>query len=205
MARYTGPKHKLARREGVNILDKTSASLIRRLNIRPGVHGKKIRRRLSEFGQQLREKQKLKAVYGLLEKNLVRVIKTIQKSKKAGKKGEMQEMLVSSLEVRLDNIVFRLGFAKTRAMARQLVTHGHIVVNDKKVNIPSYQVKIDDVVTLLVKMQNNPVVVELFKEKENILPFLKRMGTSGKLLRLPTREDLEVPFNTQLIVEYYSR
>lgn len=200
MGRYTGPKHKLARREGLNVLDKTSASLTRRLNIPPGVHGKKRKRRLSEYGIQLREKQKAKAIYGILEKQFKRLINKVQK-----KKGETGEMLISLLETRLDNIVYRLGFAKTRFQARQFITHGHVLVNEKKVNIPSYQVKENEVISLSQKLQNNPLVLELFKEKKDVLPFLKSMGASGKLLRMPKREDAETPFNTQLIIEYYSR
>lgn len=200
MARYTGPKHKLARREGINVLDKTSASLTRRLNIPPGVHGRKRRKRLSEYGVQLREKQKAKAIYGILEKQFKRLIEAVQK-----KRGETGEMLISLLETRLDNIIYRLGFAKTRFQARQFVTHGHILVNEKKVNIPSYQVKEGDVISLSKKLQKNPVVLEFLKEKKDVLAFLKRIGTSGKLVRMPKREDVEVPFNTQLIVEYYSR
>src|SRR5581483_10041525 len=114
MARYTGPKHKLARREGVNILDKTSASLQRRLNVPPGIHGRKRTKRLSEYGEQLREKQKLKAMYGLLEKQLVKMVNLLEHIK-----GDTGEQLVSLLETRLDNIVYRLGFAKTRFQARQ--------------------------------------------------------------------------------------
>ncbi|MDP3726888.1 MAG: 30S ribosomal protein S4 [bacterium] len=200
MARYTGPKHKLARREGLNVLDKSSASLKRRLNIPPGVHGRKRKKRLSEYGIQLREKQKAKVIYGILEKQFKRLINKVQK-----KRGETGELLISLLETRLDNIVYRLGFAKTRFQARQFVTHGHILVNEEKLNIPSYQVKENDVISLSKKLQKNPVILDFLKEKKDVLPFLKRMGTSGKLLRMPKREDAEVPFNTQLIVEYYSR
>lgn len=200
MARYRGPKHRLARREGVNILDKTSASLQRRLNIPPGVHGRRRRRSLSEYGQQLREKQKAKAIYGLLERQLKRKVLDVQ-----SKKGETVELLLSLLETRLDNIVYRLGFAKTRFQARQFVTHGHVLVNEKKVTIPSYQVKRNDIVSLSPKLQKNPAVLVLLSEKPNVLGFLKRSGVAGKLLRMPTKEDLEVPFNTQLIIEYYSR
>src|SRR3989338_4955126 len=116
MARYTGPKHKLARRVGVNVLDKTSNSLMRRLNTPPGVHGAKRKRRLSEFGLQLKEKQKAKSIYGILEKQFKKLVETVQK-----KRGDTGELLISLLETRLDNIVYRLGFAKTRFMARQLV------------------------------------------------------------------------------------
>jgi len=201
MARYTGPKHKLARREGVNILDKTSQSLQRRLNVPPGIHGRKRKRRLSEYGTQLREKQKAKATYGLLEKQFKKLVQTVQK-----RKGETGEMIVSLLETRLDNLVYRLGFAKSRTMARQFVSHGHIFVNGKKVNIPSYEVKVDDIISISTTIQKNPVVLELLKDKEiKILPFIKKEGVSGKLVRMPKKEDLEVPFDLQLIIEYYSR
>lgn len=200
MARYTGPKHKLARREGVNILDKTSASLARRLNIPPGVHGRKGRRRLSEFGSQLREKQKAKAMYGILEKQFKRLVTELEKQK-----GDTGELLLSLLETRLDNIVYRLGFAKSRYQARQFVSHRHIKVNGKKVTIPSYQVKVNDIIELDEKIQKNPDVSKLLDEKPNLLPFLERQGTKGKLIRMPKREDIVVPFNTQQIIEYYSR
>jgi len=201
MARYTGPKHKLARREGVNILDKTSQSLQRRLNVPPGIHGRKRKRRLSEYGTQLREKQKAKATYGLLEKQFKKLVQTVQK-----RKGETGEMIVSLLETRLDNLVYRLGFAKSRTMARQFVSHGHIFVNGKKVNIPSYEVKVDDVISISTTIQKNPQVIELLNDKEiKMLPFIKKEGVSGKLVRMPKKEDLEVPFDLQLIIEYYSR
>jgi len=201
MARYTGPKHKLARREGINILDKTSQSLQRRLNVPPGIHGKKRKRRLSEYGTQLREKQKAKATYGLLEKQFKKLVQTVQK-----RKGETGEMIVALLETRLDNLVYRLGFARSRTMARQFVSHGHVLVNGKKVNIPSYEVKVDDVISISITIQKNPGVIELLKDKDiKILPFIKKQGVSGKLIRMPKKEDLEVPFDLQLIIEYYSR
>ncbi|HYM65617.1 MAG TPA: 30S ribosomal protein S4, partial [Candidatus Sulfotelmatobacter sp.] len=131
MARYTGPKHRLLRKEGVNLLDKTSQSLMRRLNIPPGIHGKKRKKRLSEFGLQLREKQKAKTTYGLLEKQFKKIVQTVQ-----GKKGDTKELIISLLETRLDNVVYRLGFAKTRYMSRQMVSHGHVFVNGKRLNIP---------------------------------------------------------------------
>lgn len=200
MARYTGPKHKLARKTGVNVLDKTAGSLARRLNIPPGVHGRKRKRGLSEFGQQLKEKQKAKAIYGLLEKQFKNTVNLVQK-----KKGETGELLIALLETRLDNIVYRLGFAKTRFMARQLVSHRHILVNGEILNIPSYQVKKDDVISLNTSVQKNPQVLKLLEEKTEVLPFLQRKGMSGKLVRTPGTSDLEVPFDTQLIIEYYSR
>ena len=200
MARYTGPKHKLARRKGVNILDKTSATLQRRLNVPPGVHGKKIKRRLSEFGQQLREKQKAKATYGMLEKQFSRLVKTVERQK-----GDTAEMLLSLLETRLDSLVYRLGFAKTRFMARQFVSHGHVKVNGKKMTIPSYHVKENDIISISDKIQKNPDVAALLKEKVELLPFIERQGTQGKLIRMPKREDINVLFNIQQIIEYYSR
>jgi small subunit ribosomal protein S4 len=201
MARYTGPKHRIARREGLNVLDKTSRSLQRRLNVPPGIHGKKRKRRLSEYGTQLREKQKAKAMYGLLEKQFKKLVQTVQK-----RKGETGEMIVALLETRLDNLVYRLGFAKSRTMARQFVSHGHVFVNGKKVNIPSYEVKVDDIISISPTIQKNPVVVELLNDKEmQVLPFIKKQGISGKLIRMPKKEDLMVPFDLQLIIEYYSR
>jgi small subunit ribosomal protein S4 len=201
MGRYTGPKHRLARREGLNILDKTSATLQRRLMVPPGMHGgKKTRRRLSEYGQQLREKQKAKVIYGMYEKQFKRLVQDVEKQK-----GDTGEMLVAFLETRLDNLVYRLGFSKSRYMARQFVSHGHVLVNGKKMSIPSYQVKSGDIITLKEKIQKTPDITTLLSEKKEVLPFLDRQGTQGKLLRLPLKADLEVPFNTQLIIEYYSR
>ena len=200
MARYTGPKHRLARREGINVLDKTSNSLQRRLNIPPGVHGAKRRRQLSEFGQQLREKQKAKATYGLMEKQFKNLVAAVQKQK-----GETGELLIGLLETRLDNIVYRLGFAKSRYQSRQMVSHGHVLVNDKKVTIPSYHVKEGDVISLSLKMQKNVEIVKTSEEKVEVLPFLEKKKLFGKLLRMPKREDVEEPFSTQQIIEYYSR
>src|SRR5690242_14139171 len=200
MARYTGPKHKLARREGINILDKQSATLQRRLNVKPGVHGAKRARKLSEFGQQLREKQRAKNMYGVLEKQFSNLVKDVQKMK-----GDTSEAIIAQLERRLDNIVYRLGFAKSRFMARQFVSHGHVLVNGKKLTIASYTVREGDVIELGAKIQKNPDVVKLFAEDKVILPFLERKATVGKLTRLPKKEDVEVPFDVQMIIEYYSR
>lgn len=200
MARYTGPKHRLLRKEGVNLVDKTSQSLLRRLNIPPGIHGKKRKKRLSEYGLQLREKQKAKTAYGLMEKQFKKIVQTVQ-----GKKGDTKELIISLLETRLDNIVYRLGFAKTRYMSRQFVSHGHVLVNGKKLTIPSYEVKVDDVISLSPKIQNNATVLENLEEKKDTLPFLKKQGLTGKLIRMPKKEDLQVPFDLQLIIEYYSR
>ncbi|MGH7245932.1 MAG: 30S ribosomal protein S4, partial [Candidatus Levyibacteriota bacterium] len=193
-------KHRLARREGVNILDKNSASLQRRLTIPPGVHGMKRKRKLSEFGVQLREKQKAKVMYGLMEKQFKKLVNTVQKSK-----GETGELLIQLLETRLDNLVYRLGLAKSRFMARQFVSHGHVLVNGKKLTIPSYQVKENEVIELSPKILKNPDVVKLMTEEVNVLSFLERKAHVGKLKSMPKRQEVEVPFDIQLIIEYYSR
>ena len=200
MGRYTGPKHRLARKVGVNVLDKQSATLLRRLNVLPGMHGKRRRRRLSEYGAQMQEKQKAKMTYGIMEKQLRNLVKKVQR-----KRGDTQEAILSLLETRLDNLVYRLHFAKTRYMARQFVSHRHVLVNDKKVNIPSYQVKVGDVISLSQKASQNPQVADALKDEAIILPYLKREGLSGKLLRMPKREDIDVLFNLRPIIEYYSR
>lgn len=200
MAKYTGPKHKLARREGINILDKQSASLQRRLNTKPGVHGAKRARKLSEFGQQLREKQKAKNTYGILEKQFANLVHDVQKMK-----GDTSEQIIARLEKRLDNIVYRLGFAKSRFMARQFVGHGHVLVNGKKVTIPSFTLTQGDVVELSDKIQKNPDVVKLLTDEATLLPYLERKGHVGKLTKDPKKEDVEVPFDVQQIIEWYSR
>lgn len=200
MARYTGPKHKLARREGVNLLEKTSASLLRRLNVPPGVHGKKNKRRPSEYGQQLREKQKAKVMYGLMEKQFRKLV-TIASTQK----GDTEELLLSLLERRLDNVVYRLGLAKSRMMSRQFVTHGHVLVNGKKMTIPSYTVQKGDVIALDTQIQKNPDVIKALEERIEPLGFLKHKGPAGTLVRMPEAGDMQVPFSTRQIIEYYSR
>jgi len=201
MARYTGPKHRLARREGVNILDKQSASLNRRINNPPGAHGgKKSRRRLSEYGLQLREKQKAKVMYGLLEKQFRKLVDTV-----STQKGDTEELLLALLETRLDNVVYRLGLAKSRYMSRQFVGHGHVLVNGKKMTIPSYKVEIGDVITIDAKIQNNPDVIKVVAETKEVLSFLDKKGMVGTLTRMPKVSDIQVPFSTRQIIEYYSR
>lgn len=201
MARYTGPKHRLARREGVNILDKTSPSLLKRLNVPPGVHGHKRGRKLSEYGIQLREKQKVKRMYGVLEKQFRRYVEKAQK-----KRGNTGEALLRLLETRLDNVVYRLGFTNSRPMARQLVSHGHIRVDGQRVTIPSYQVKPGETITLSDKALNMPVVKKLLEERElNIPSFLNRQGPVGKLEEVPSRDQVALDVNEKLIIEYYSR
>ena len=200
MARYTGPKHKLARRFGSNILDKESASLRRRLHARPGVHGRRPKRRPSEYGTQLLEKQKARSMYGLLERPFRRVLERAERYP-----GDTGERLVSLLETRLDNVVYRLGFAKTRAMARQFVTHGHVRVNGRRVNIPSYQVRPGDVVSLTERIRATPDIEALVVDERSVPPYLERRGPEGRLVRMPAWGDVEVPFDPRQIVEFYSR
>ena len=165
----------------------------------PGVHGKKRKRALSEFGQQLREKQKAKAVYGMLERQFKKMVERLQT-----KKGETGELLISILETRIDNIVYRLGFAKSRFQARQFVGHGHVLLNGKKMTIPSYQVREGETIALSPKMFKK-VATEEKEDNKPILPYLSLDAGIGKLVRMPKNGDVQVPFDTQLIIEYYSR
>ncbi len=200
MARYIGPKHKLIRREGINILEKVSSSLDRRLNVVPGSHGRRNRRKPSEYGLQLREKQKLKRIYGLLEKQFKKYVQIAEK-----KKGNTEETLAQTLEMRLDNIVYRLGFAKSRFMARQMVGHGHVLVNNRKVNIPSYAAKEGDIITLSAKISRNPDVKTNAELVSDVLPYLQKNNLVGKVLRQPKREEIVNPVDYYLVIEYYSR
>lgn len=202
MARYTGPKHKIARREGVNILSKASPSLERRINVMPGSHGKRRARKLSEYGIQLREKQKLKKIYGLLEKQFRNYVAKAQR-----KHINTEDALIQLLETRLDNVVFRLGFGKTRNQARQMVSHGHVYVNGARTSIPSYEIGEGDVVTIGKKFQTEELKARLEDEskQENALDFVKRKDLTGKLVKLPTKDDVMNPVNYQLVVEFYSR
>jgi len=199
MARYTGPKDRLSRREGVDLFGK--GAKLTRLNVPPGQHGPKGTRRQSQFGKQLREKQKIKRMYGILERQFRRYV-----DKALGSKGNTGEALLSTLERRLDNVVYRLGMVPTRNAARQLVTHGHIQVEGRKVNIPSYQVKIGEIVSLKDKSMEIPAVKKMLDLKEYSIPnWLERKATVGKIKRKPLREDITEPISEQDIVEYYSR
>ena len=199
MARYTGPKNRLSRREGLDLFGK--GTKLRRATVPPGQHGPKGSRRLSDYGTQLREKQKARRMYGLLEKQFHKYY-----DQAAGHPGNTGEMMLSLLESRLDNVVFRLGFVPTRAMARQLVSHGHVEVNGKWVNIPSYNLKPGDVISLKTKALAMPVVKSRLEEAEISIPsWLSRQAAVGKMERLPVRSDIDTSINDQLIVEYYSR
>lgn len=203
MARHTGPKNKLARRVGQDLGLKTNAlKVARRLNLRPGQHGRNMRRRSSDYGQQLLEKQKVRYIYGVQERYLRNTFKLAMKTPLA-----TGQELLKLLERRLDNVVYRLGFAPTRAAARQLVNHGHVEVNGKKVTIPSYRVNIGDDVKISSKAANIPYITELMDEKNapSTPKWLERKATVGKVQAFPEREDITEGIEEQLVVEYYSR
>jgi len=199
MGKYNGPKDRLSRREGFDLFGK--GGKLTRINVPPGVHGPKGARRPSQYGRQLREKQKVKRMYGLTEKQFAGYIK-----KALATKGNTVNKLFELLESRLDNTVYRLGFAATRPQARQMVGHRHIMVNGKRVNIPSFSVKSGDAIALSNKAMAIPKVSGLIKDKDFSIPsWLKRKGGAGKVSRRPMREDLAEPINDQDIIEYYSR
>lgn len=206
MARYTGPKFRLDRREGVNLFLKGQRSaggkhpLQKKGAVPPGQHGQKnLYKKISDYGKQLREKQKAKRMYGVLERQFRRYFQ--EASREVGNTGEV---LLRILETRLDNVVYRLGFAYSRSQARQLVTHGHILVNDQKVGIPSYNVKVGDIIALSKKGQSFAFVKEVSIEAKPPT-WLDKKALVGKVKALPTREDLDVTINVQKIVEFYSR
>lgn len=199
MSRYTGPAHKLARRLGIS-LDGTGKDIKRAFP--PGQHGHNNRRKMSEYGIQLQEKQKLRHMFGVNEKQFRRTFD--QSAKMAGVHGEN---FMKLLESRLDNVVYRMGFASTRRQSRQLVNHGHFLVNGKKVNIPSYRVQPGDVITLREKSRSLQVVKEAI-ESRNFLPnyiTFNDGALEGTFTRLPDREEMPAEINEKLIVEYYSR
>ncbi|MEK7154501.1 MAG: 30S ribosomal protein S4 [Patescibacteria group bacterium] len=192
MARYTGPKNRLSRREGVDLFGK--GTKLRRSTVPPGQHGPKGTRRVSDYGAQLREKQKAKRIYGLTEKQFHRTF--VEAARHPGNTGEI---FFTLLETRLDNVVFRLGFVPTRAMARQIVGHRHILVNGQIVNIPSYRVRPGDVITPGSNIQL-PV-----SENPSLPAWVSRQGPAGRVDRVPQRSDIDTSIHDQLIVEYYSR
>lgn len=198
MARYTGPKDRLSRREGLDLFGK--GLKLTRLNVPPGVHGPKGSYRISRFKRQLREKQKVKRLYGVLERQFAGYMNKALKTK-----GNTVDALFSLLESRLDNVVFRLGFAETRPQARQLVSHRHVFVNGERVNIPSYQVKAGEAITLSKKAMEIPSITKLLKEKVTTPSWLERKAAAGRVIRSPKREDVGEPINEQDIIEFYSR
>lgn len=201
MARHTGPKQRMQRQIGEDLALKTNAlKTAKRLMVRPGQHGAKGRRKISNFGVQLKEKQKVKYLYGILEKQLKRLYDRASKNPVA-----TGTALLTMLERRLDNVVYRLGWAPTRAAARQMVSHGHLIVNGKKMSIPSHRIKVGDVLLLKTKATKIPVVAELLNEDTTIPGWLEKKKIAAKVLRLPEREDITERIDEQLIVEFYSR
>ena len=200
MARYTGPAWKKSRRLGIS-LSGTGRELDRR-PYPPGEHGQNQRRKKSEHGLQLQEKQKLRFMYGLNERQFRRLFD------KAGKmKGVHGENFIVLLEARLDNIVYRLGLARTRRQARQLVTHGHITVDGKRVDIPSYHVNIGQVIGLREKSSNLDVVKEAIETNNYVPEYLSfdEKKKEGTVTRYPERSELLPEINETLIVEWYSK
>lgn len=197
--RYTGPKDRLSRREGIDLFGK--GARLTRLSVPPGQHGPRGQRKISSYGRQLREKQKVKRIYGVAEKQFKGIVAQAQKVR-----GNTGEALLASLERRLDNVVYRLGFAPTRPGARQLISHGHILVDGTKVNIPSYQAKSGQTITLDTTAQKIPEVKKLLEEKKGETPaWLERKAAVGRVKKLPAREDILEPISEQDVVEFYSR
>lgn len=198
--RYTGPKRRLSRREGVALTQKDAKFIERKGAVPPGVRGNKVRPRFSEYSAQLREKQKAKRLFGLTERQFRKTFKEATKEK-----GATGIKLLELLETRLDNVVYRIGFSSSRAGARQFVSHGHITVDGKKVNIPSFRVKPSSTVAISTKFVDNIQVKKSLDQEPTLPAWLDRKATVGKVLRIPTRDEMERIVNEQLIVEYYSR
>lgn len=199
MARYTGPKRRLSRREGIALSAKDTKAMEKGA-VPPGQHGLGRRRRISEYGVQLREKQKAKRIFGLLEKQFKRYFEEASKVK-----GATGLALLQKLERRLDNVVYRLGFSQSRAGARQLVSHGHIRIDDKKVTIPSFQIDEGQTIAISPQLRDNTQIKKSLEAETTLPEWLERHATIGKVLRFPQREEMEQSINEQLIVEYYSR
>src|SRR3989344_3520106 len=204
--RYTGARNKISRREGIDLGFKTVGSksyerLLKKINVPPGQRGSKRRRKISDHARQLREKQKLRYLYLLSEKQLKKYFK-----KATIKKGNTAFYLAVSLEKRLDNIVFKAGLSPTRFSARQLVSHRHIKVNDKVISIPSYQAKKDDIITFSKeKTSKIPYIENILSNKDIISPeWLDRTGVMIKVIDEPTVSDIEKQVNLRLVIEHYS-
>ncbi|HOB86577.1 MAG TPA: 30S ribosomal protein S4 [Bacillota bacterium] len=208
MARYTGAVCRLCRRERMKLYLKgdrcyTDKCSVVRHPYPPGQHGQG-RQKFSEYGLQLREKQKARRIYGVLEKQFRRYFKEADR-----RKGVTGEILLQLLESRLDNVVFRMGLARSRPEARQLVRHGHFQVNGRKVDIPSYLTRPGDQVAVREKSRKLPVFKQIAeaREQQGIVDWLEVdfEKLSGRVLRIPQREEIDVPIQEQLIVELYSR
>ncbi len=203
MARYRGPRGKVCRRLDYAAFESPKFSNIKK-NYPPGEHGPTRRQRLSEYGIQMREKQRIKYTYGVLERQFRNYFKRADRQE-----GKTGDNLMKMLESRLDNVVFRLGFAPTRRAARQIISHKHVLVNDASVNIPSYQVKSGDVIRIREKSKRMDVILDAVKKirGENALSWLKldKAKLSGEILHIPDREEIPQDFNEQLVVELYSK
>ena len=209
MARYIGPVCRLCRREGMKLFLKgercyTDKCAIEKRNFPPGQHGKTRRAKLAGYGLQLREKQKVKRIYGVLEDQFRLYFRTAERTR-----GITGELLLQLLERRLDNVVYRLGLATSRPQARQLVRHGHFLVNGKKVDIPSYSVRQGDIVTVLGRSQKGPTIEHAMEEvKGRGIPewlSFDANAITGRIVSMPTREQINLPVQEQLIVELYSK
>jgi small subunit ribosomal protein S4 len=210
VARHRDPVCRLCRREGVKLFLKglrcfTDKCAIERRNFVPGQHGQSRRAKMQGYGIQLREKQKAKRTYGLLERQFRNYFEKAQRAK-----GATGENLIVMLERRLDNVVYRIGLAGSRAQARQMVNHGHVRVNGRKVNIPSFLVSVGDEIALKEKMLQNTMVLEArnVSQSLNMVPWLEidRDAGKAKVVALPKRENVQTPsINEQLIVELYSK
>ena len=199
MARYTGSTYRKSRRLGFSVLE--NGKELAKRPYAPGQHGNG-RRKISDYGMQLQEKQKVRFMYGLNEKQLKRVFV------EAGKmKGVHGENFLKLLESRLDNLVYRMGFATTRRGARQLVNHGHITVNGNKVDIPSYRVKVGDVVAVKENSKDHKAIKDALEKVTKRVEFVTfdEKKLEGKLVRLPERNELNADINESLIVEFYNR
>ncbi|MBQ5766909.1 MAG: 30S ribosomal protein S4 [Burkholderiaceae bacterium] len=211
MARYTGPKLKLARREGCDLnLKSARRSFASKVSkgtdtiTKPGQHGKISGARQSDFGNQLREKQKMKRIYGVLERQFRRYYAEAERMK-----GNTGDLLIALLESRLDNVVYRMGFGSTRAEARQLVSHCAILVNGNKVNIPSYRVKAGDVISVREKSQKQARIADALELAAQIgFPAWVSVDAKkfeGTFKAVPARDEVAQDINESLVVEYYSR
>lgn len=208
MARYTGSVCRLCRREGCKLFLKgdrcySAKCAVDRRGTPPGQHGKARARKQSEYGLQLREKQKARRAYGVLESQFRKYFETAERMR-----GITGENLLQLLELRLDNVAYRLGFGVSRPQARQFVMHGHVLVNGKKVDIPSYQVKVGDVITIREASQSIERIKELREGAQKNVPQwleLDSANLTGKVTALPVREDIDLTLEEHLIVELYSR
>ncbi len=209
MARYTDANCKMCRREGEKLFLKGSRCLsdkcaVERRQVAPGQHGRMMRRKVSSYGLQLREKQKVRRTYGVLESQFRNYFKKADQ-----KTGVTGEILLQLLESRLDNLVYRLGFAASRKAARQLVRHRHVTVDSHVVDIPSYSIKPGEVIKIRDKSKNLEIIHASLKEvgRGDEIPWLRlnKAALEGELLEVPTRENIPLTVNEQLIVELYSK